>query len=892
MTIGELWRRVVHVARRSREADDLRAEMQLHIDLRSRANQQAGAHAADATFAARRQFGNQTRLRGAARDAWGFVGLDAIVEDIRLATRSLIRSPVFTVAVSLTLAIGIGANTAVIGIIDAAFFRKLPVPSPEQVVAVYSGDTRAGSRASVTGYNSFPDYLDLRRLVDGGDGLAAYAMTSLKLGDSLSGAEVWSALVTANYFSVIGVHAARGRLILPDEDEPRGAHPVVVISDAFWKARFGGDEHVVGQQLTIGGGKFTVIGVAPPGFTGMHPEGRTDLWLPWTMEAEASGRPPVYANRDARLASIIGRLAPGSSLARVQASLDHAAAELKSAWPALDGSLKFRVARHDRLVMIEQAPMALVTMLMVWTMIVLLHLIACSNVASLVLARAAARRKELGIRLCLGASRGRILMHSLAEPAVLAAVGATGGVLIARWLTLLITRMQFLSAMDPGLDLRALAIVALAAIATVLVFGLAPALEASRPDPMATLRGTAGGPRGGRRRDAAPLLVIGQVAMSLVLLVNAAILTRTFERQSQKDPGFDAPHLLVASVALRGTRAQWGDLSPSLEQMIDRASRLPGVRRVAVAGGAPLLHSGWYDEVVVAGHQYSDDESRKMSVQVVGPAYFTTVGASLAKGREFNATDLSEAAHASGTFDAVVVNEAMARRYWPNDEAIGKQVAFRHRGTATVIGVVRDLHDVTLSAIVPRAYFPLSEWRIWPRFELIVLTNGDPAALEPALRAMIGASSMPVEPPLVQTMRDVMSDSLQLPHIGGIALTICAAVALLLTSVGLYGLVASFAAQRRSEIGIRLALGARARHVHTLVLGGAGRLVAIGAAVGLVGALAMIRVERGLWGPSIEFEGFPIVLALVVLGVVVSIAAFVPSLRATRSDPAEVLRTS
>jgi predicted permease len=545
-----------------------------------------------------------------------------------------------------------------------------------------------------------------------------------------------------------------------------------------------------------------------------------------------------------------------------------------------------------RLVNIEDVPFAFATMVLFWAMIALLHVVACSNVASLVLARAAARRRELGVRLCLGASRRNIVLHALAEPALLAIAGATGGVVIARWLTLLITRMQFMSAMDSGLDSRVLAIVALTAGATVLVFGLAPALEASRPDPLTTLRGLSSARAVGRGRDAGPLLVVLQVALSVILLANAAILTRTFERELTRDPGFDAAHLAVASIELRGTRSQWNDLDPSLDAMLARISALHGVRGAAIATGAPLVRAaGWFDELVIAGHHYTEDESRNVSMQVIGPGYFATIGAKLARGREFTARDRARGTDAAGWFDAVVVNEAMVRRFWPNEDPLGKQVAFRHRGAATVVGVVRDFHDLTLSAVPPRAYFPILEWRIWPKFEVMVQTTDDPAALAPVLRAAIASSTMPIQPPLVRSMPDLLSDSLELPRDGGIALGICASIALLLTSIGLYGLVSTLSEQRRKEIGIRLALGAHSMHIHKLMLGGVGRLVCIGALVGMCGAVAFVRIERGLWGPSIELEALPIVLSLALLGMIVAVAAYVPSRRATMRDPAEVLRT-
>jgi predicted permease len=878
--------------RRHRREAELDEEIRGHLEMAAHDREVAGESPEEARYAARREFGNATLVREVTRGTWRGAWIEQLRDDLRYAWRGLRRSPGYALIVTLTLAIGIGANAAIISVIDTAFFRKLPVPAPERVVLISSGDVRDGGRRPAMGGSSFPDYRDLRTRLESLDGLTAYAMASLKLGDALAGTEAWSAFVAANYFSVLGVRAARGRLIAPDEDQPRGAHPVVVISDAMWKSRFGRDELVVGRQLAIGNGRFTIIGVAPAGFTGVHGEGRTDLWLPYTMQAEGMGSDYVYDNRDARLAFIIGRLAAGATLAQVQMNLDRASLDLRATYPELDGSLRLSVQRHDRLVPIAQAPMALVSLLLIWAMVGLLHLVACSNVASLMLARAAARRQELGIRLCLGASPGRILMQSLAEPGLLALFGAVGGVATARWLTLQVTRMQFMSAMDPGLDVRVLSIVALTAAVTMLAFGLLPAREASRHDPLAIVHGTSGMRVAGQHDGTAPLLVTGQVVVSLVLLANAAVLLRAFERQARGEPGFDASHLVVASVSLREKKGFLRDWS-RLDEMAARAAALPGVVRVAASDGAPLLRSGSFDEVLVGGHEYADSESRKLSIQIVGPGYFATIGARLVAGREFEARDRAVGLTARpGVFDVVVVNEAMARRYWPGTDPIGKQVAFRRKGAASVIGVVSDIHDVSLSAILPRVYFPLLEWRINPGFELVVRTTGDPDALRSVLRSVVAASSLQIEPPIVRTMGEVLDDALALSRVGGICVAAAAAVALLLTTIGLYGLVASWGAQRLREIGIRLALGAQAWHVHRLLLGGVARLVGIGALVGLAGATAVVRIERAWWGPSISLEAVPLVMAVVVLALVAGIAAYVPSRRAIGVDPADVLHSN
>jgi predicted permease len=473
-------------------------------------------------------------------------------------------------------------------------------------------------------------------------------------------------------------------------------------------------------------------------------------------------------------------------------------------------------------------------------------------------------------------------MQALAEPVLLAFLGASGGLLVARWLTMLITRMQFMSAMDPGLDLRVVAIVALIAVATVIEFALLPALEASRYDPLTIMRGAGGMRVAGQRSSGAPILVVVQVAVSLMLLANAAVMVRRFQRQAFGDPGYDAPHLLMAFVALH-REAPGGENWPArLDDLTARVAALPSVSGVAASQGTLLWMAGWQNRVVVEGISYT------ISGQFVGPGYFAAVGASLVRGREFATTDRAPAKQAG--FDVAIVNETMARRYWPGADAIGKQVSYHGIGKATVIGVVRDMHDVSLSVVGPRLYLPLLETPPAAGFTLMVRTRGDPSSAKSSLRSVI-TSALPVEPPWIQLVTDVMDSALTLARVGALALGTCAAIALLLTAMGLYGLVAAWGAERRVELGIRRALGAQAWHVHGLLIGGAGTLVALGSVIGLAGAVAVVRVEASWWGPTFVLEPVPLLLTCAVFALVAAIAAFVPSRRAIAVDPSEVLHS-
>jgi len=865
---------------------DLADEVRFHLDREAEKLAAGGIPADEARRRARLAFGGVEHVKESARDARGVRWIEDLASDVRYSLRALRRTPLFTAIVVVTLAIGIGANGAVLSIIDRMFWRKLAVPHPEQLVLISSGSTHERATHRV-GWSSFPDYLDIRRDAQGVSGSIAYAMDDVALGDSLGGRRFLAAFVSGNYFAVLGALPARGRTIRPDEELPRGAHAVVVISDAFWHSQFGGAADVVGRALTIAKTKFTIIGIMPPGFVGLQAEGRTDLWLPYTMHAEAMGGPYGFDQRDARKALIFGRLLPGEHPAELQASLDRVAHALAAAYPATDGGRTLWDMPHDRLAPIAEAPAAFFEFMVVWAMIALLHLVACSNVASLMLARAASRRHELGIRICLGASRGRLVMHALTEAALLAAFGATAAVVVARWLTQLICQMQFMSAADPGLDVRVVVIIVGIAAVTTLQFGLMPALDAARRDPIDMVRG-AHGAGGDAARDRAPkVILVVQLTLSIVLLANAGVLLQSFRRQTEGPSGYDSTHLIVTSLTrpMDSGPTTWLVQSDAIAAQL---SAVPGVRSFAIAIGAPLFRTGRFDDVDVTGHQYRPGEERKLSLQSVGPGYFRTVGARLVSGREFNAADLASiVGGTTSAFSAAVVNETMARRFWPGQDPIGRQITY-HGRAATVFGVVRDLHDVSTVGVVPRVYFPLLR-QVPTEFEVLVRTDGNPAdalgAVSRALGAVRGAHVT-----YNQTMSDLQRDVLAPERAGGIGMIICSAIALLLTALGIYGLVATWAAQRRGEIGIRLALGASARHVHTVLLGGVGRLVAIGAVIGVAGAVGLARLERSWWGPTFTLDLLPLAVTLVVISVAAMTAGFLPVRRAAAANPADVLR--
>ncbi|HEY4216530.1 MAG TPA: ADOP family duplicated permease [Gemmatimonadaceae bacterium] len=821
---------------------------------------------------------------------------DHLVHDGAYAARALRRTPLFTIVATVILALGIGANTAVLGLIDDMYFRKLPVPQPERIVAIYAGDTRNRGRAGTLRDESISlhTFAELRTRIRGVDTLAMYAVHSLPTGDPLSGDETWSALVSGNYFHVLGVAPERGRFIGDDDEQPEGAHPVVVISDYLWREKFAGDEHVIGRQIPIGQVTFTVIGVAPRGFTGLHPEGRTILWMPYTMANALAPRgtashAPATGSQDTFFGTVFGRLSANATLAQVQASADGAAQDLTANDLTANRHLAFYVRVRDRLTTAELSGNALSMFALAWIMIALLHLVACSNVASLMLARSAARRRELGVRMCLGASRMRILMQSFIEAWLLAILGAGGGLAVGLVFSKLLARMAFLSASNPHLDLRVIAIVALVVGATVVQFGMLPAFDASRTDPLSVLRGGPGRARG-VRRDRSEMVVLGQVAVSMTLVANAAVFVALARRQATTSPGYDAAHLAVASVSLRDGLVSPSDQHAAYADALTRVAAVPGVRAATGAVGAPLFNTHWFGAVSTPTSVATSDGASQTSLQAVGPGYFATLGAPLVRGREFTIRDRLPPTAPRDAFDVVVVNESLARRLWPNDDPIGKQISVPGSSSAIVVGIVRDIHDVSTIAAVPRAYVPLLETR-FQSFDVVVRTTGPASISVETIRAALQASGE-LQRPAVRTMSFIQAGAMSTSRAAALGVSICGGLALFLTVVGLYGIVTMWAAQRRAEIGIRLALGATSGNVHWLLLSGVGKLLCTGAALGLFCAFGIVQIERGQIGPIISLDAAAVGISLLVLVACAGAAAYLPSRRATRQHPAEVLRTS
>lgn len=815
-------------------------------------------------------------------------GLAAAGNDVVRAIRRLARSPIFVVVVITTLGVGIGANATVLGIIDKLFFRPLPVPNPSQIVAVYSVGHGAGrTRATAnSGWSSFSDYLALRDRLSGVSALSAYAMTFLSLGDPVAG-EAWSALVSGDYFATLETRPQLGRLLGKSDEVEVGGSPAVVISDHLWRSRFAGDPNVIGRRLRVGPTDCIVVGVAAPGFMGTHPEGRTDIWVSFTRESDVTGAAPTLMRRGARRAMIIGRLTPDGTLPALQASLTAASRDVNAERSPGEAQTDFQAAPRARLLDFRNSPEAVAMMGLVFIMVGLVTFVAVSNISSLMLSRLTAARQDLGIRLCLGASRRRVVLHSLLEMLLLLIPGTFAGLLLTRWMTTLATSAQFMSALDSDINGRIVVVVCVVAAMLMVQLSLIPALEARRLDPMALIRGNPASARSGRR-DRGSIIVLCQVTIAAMLLVNTCAMVDVFMKQRQAKLGYSSDRLAVVSVVPR--RAASASTTPAnrYDEVMARTRAVPGVAAVAAAIGAPLFKSQWFGELHPDGRP--NLSPREYSLQTIGPGYFGVLGVRLLSGREFTNGDRSRKAGGEDQFDVIVVNQALAQQLWPRGNAVGKRIALDKGAVATVVGVVPTIRDASTVRDIPRAYVPLLQSG-FDAFELLVRGNRASEALANDVDRALREMSL-IMRPTIRPLSSIVSNASTVSRAALTGFAISAALTLLLTGSGLYGLVAIWASRREKEIAIRLAVGAQPRQVYALVTREVVTLLATGCVLGGLCGLGLVQIERAVVGPYLAVGAGASLVALLSLAVIGGIAVAVPMRAVLRTPLSRLLRTA
>lgn len=813
--------------------------------------------------------------------------------DVLYAVRMLARTPAFTFVICLTLALGIGANAVIFSAVDAVLLRGAPVGDPSSVVSIYTTSADGRDRFSTS---SYPDYVDLRdsRLLES---VAVFASIPLVL-QSEGGAEpVAGELVSGNYFDVLGVTIPLGRTFSADEDRSGAAVRVVVLSHGAWTNRFAADPGVIGRPIMLNGNAYTVVGVAPRGFSGPILGRAPEMWAPAALQPEL--RPPsaglrrtlgsanLLGVRGPRWLNMIGRLTPGSTVASTASAADVLSGGLESSYPTTNRGRRFNVVPLGDGPGVRTSSRPMLRLLT--GAVILVLLIACANVASLLLTRAVTRRREIAVRMAVGAGRGRLIRQWLTESVLLAILGSLGGLFIAWWGAPVLYQFGIPVSVPLGVTSRVFRFTLAVAVGTGLLFGLAPVIQTLRRNTVEALRDEGGAVASGSGATAMrSAFVIAQVALSLMLLVGAGLFLRTLRNATAVDLGYDVDRVLLAEINLdvRGYSQEAGQAAYA--QLLERVKALPGVDAVGAARVTVLSGGARTISVSVDGKPVTADGSNGIDVRanVVSPGYLDAMGIRLRSGRNFMPSD------APGAPRVVIISEALAAKLFPGLDP-GGRIVMMGDDPLQVVGVAPD--TVYRSAVErnppPFLYVPLFQ-NYESGITLHVRAAADPEGLVPGIRRTLGE----LDPQLVlgrpRLLRSEFTRSIGDQRMMATMIGLFGVVALVLAAIGLYGVMAHLAGERTTEIGIRIALGARPRSIFGLILADGMRLVAIGAVIGVAGALAGTKyLQNQLFGVTpadpLTFAG-----VLVTLLVVAIAACLIPARRAMRVDPATALRAS
>ncbi|HEX5758631.1 MAG TPA: ABC transporter permease [Thermoanaerobaculia bacterium] len=808
-----------------------------------------------------------------------------LVHDARHGARALRRDPWFTIAAVASLAVGIGAVTAIFTLVSSLLLRPLPgIAEPDRLVNVFRREV--GDPESLGGF-PLPVYQELRSASGSFAGLAAYTDRPMSLTRGGESELVAGQIVSGNYFSTLGVRPVRGRFFLPEEERVPGGHPVAVVSHALWLRGFGGDPALVGREVVLNGLPFTVVGIAPPGFGGTFFGFVYDVWVPTAM-AEAVLRRRDLRARDTAWLEVVGRLAPGVSLPRAQAVAATVARRQAQDFPT---ERDFEIAVTPLTGYDEELRGGVVAFLAVLLAVSLfILLIACFNVAGMLLARSVARGQEIAIRLALGMSRRRLVRQLLTEGLLLALLGGAAGALLAAWGVALLRRLEVPRplVLDFALDLPVLAFTLAVSALSGLAFALLPLRQARRPDLVAELKESAGAGGGGRLRLRSAL-VVAQVAVCLLLLATGGLFLHALRRVAAASPGFEPAGvtLLTLDPSILGYEGE--RLQALFLALRDRAAALPGVEAASLADSTPLslarLFGGGRTEIAVEGREPPPGrQALRVHYSRIASRYFATLRIPLLAGRDFTEADRADAPAVA------VVNRTLARRFWPGEEAIGQRLVHAGR-RVEVVGVVADSTSSRVSE-APRAFLYLPFLQVpSARMTLLVRAAGAPTALGPALRGEVQRldPSLPILG--LASMEESIATSRLPQRVAAMVAGAIGLVGLLLAAVGIYGVVSYSVVQRRREIGVRMALGAERRSVLWLVTRQGLVLALAGVAIGAAGAFALGRLLAGLLLGTAAND--PLVFGAVAALLVGTAAAasLLPARRAARLDPARVLRS-
>lgn len=820
----------------------------------------------------------------------------ALPQDLKFGLRMLLRKPLLTIGISLSLALGIGANSAVFSLVDAVLFRPMNVGNSSRLVSLYTSDY-SGSQYSAS---SYPDFADFRDRSDVFEDIAAFTEISATLRTENHADRAFGLLVSGNYFDLLGVKAARGRTFQPEEDQTPGTHPVLVISHKLWQKRFAGDPSLIGKTVFLNNNNFTIIGITPESFTGTDLGRSPEIFVPMQMYVQVGLEPGFITNRGTRTFSVLGRLKPGVSEDQAHASLNMLAGQLAAAYP---DNWKERNQQVRRVSVIAEnyarvrpeVRSVLMGLAGLFTALVgLVLLIACSNISNMLLARATARQKEMAVRTALGASRGRLIRQLLTESLQLSLIGSVLGIILAPVCIKLLVAAFIPDSttelpLDIGINQRVIVLTLGIGLLTGLIFGLVPALHASRSDLLLAMKDESVSTlqTGRRRFGMRNLLVMTQISASLLLMIVAGLFVRSLQKAQQVDLGYNADNVLIVRPDAEFLDNR--DTAPQLvfhSQLLERVRSLPGVEAASLADFVPSGAGLRRSTISVENYTPRTDENMDVRIGVVAGGYFKTMDMTLTSGREFLPHDKE------GAPRTAIVNESLARRYWPGQDALGKHVmvAGDRRQQLEVVGVVKDATAYIFEKdTAPFLYLPLLQ-NPSPGMTLHVRSKGDPLAMLPPVRKEVDALGQNVVLRDAKTLSEPLNDSLLMLRLASTLTGIFGLLALALAMIGIFSVVNYSTTRRTREIGIRLAVGAQRSDILRMIMREGLFIVVAGVVAGLILAFVSARlIASFLFSDAGSDVSVYAVIALLQIAIAM-IACFIPAYKATKIDPTDALR--